>query len=151
MDERTRLIPAPGWAVAETVDRAWVVAAAWLFGVSALVALYMALTGLASADAFHVVAVVPAGALLLAFAVLDPQRRWTVRIGAIAGACGGIVWLVALVEFGGSDALTALAMGGFAAGSFAAGRALAALERPGRRAAETPRDDHAQGWIEDVA
>ncbi|MDQ3879626.1 MAG: hypothetical protein M3295_00870, partial [Chloroflexota bacterium] len=73
MDDRTDLIPAFEWAVAETVDRAWVVAAAWLFGVTALVAMYLALTGIAAADPLRAATAAPAVALLAAFMLVDPR------------------------------------------------------------------------------
>jgi hypothetical protein len=151
LDERA-LIPVPRWAGAEAVDRAWIVAAAWLFGLSGLVAVYMALTGIAAADPLHVLAIAPAAALIAAFAVLDAGRAWTVRLGALAGTGGGLVWVVALIDVGGADAVTSLAMLGFAAASFAAGHALAALgrdEQPVTAGPAAVADDLPTGWIEE--
>ena len=150
MDDSSDLIPTPAWATAESIDRAWTVAAVWLFSFSALVGTYMSLTGIASGDLLGSLAAVPTAVLVVAAAVVDARRRWSLWLGSWAGGCAAMVWFAALAEIPASDLGTALAVVGFAAGSLACARAFDAVRRGPSATVETsgplPRD----GWIEEL-
>ena len=151
MDQGRGLIPAPAWALADAIDQAWTVVAAWVFGLSALVGGYMALTGIARGDTLQALSSLPAAVLLLAAAVVDGKRPWTLRLGVVAGWCGALIWIAALLNVPASDVGTTLPLAAFAAVSLLSARAFTRRRRGDDAAPQRVVRGEESGWIEEVA
>ncbi len=142
------------WEVPDSSEEILVVFAGCLYAVSGVVALFVGLMGLAALDPVRISFLAPTGLLLSAAALMDARRRWTLRLGALSGFLGLLVWCSVLLDAPVWDFVSTAPLLFFAVACWMCARALARLARPGSFARQPPPADAGRpevGWIEEDA
>lgn len=124
MESRAPVLPALNPGPADSLEPFWTVLAGALFALTGVVAVFIALTGLAVLDPIRISGFAPAAVLLAAAMTITPERGRTSPLGAAAGACGVVVWLFVLLDSPPTDLGLTVPILLFAGGSALAARVL---------------------------